>query len=471
VDGPDRAKKSAATAQVMYDTMMGRGDIPHNKTFAAIASAVRNFATSNYLGTAVISSLTDFNMGRVTSQMAGMGNTDPIRMMARILADPKLRDELSEARLVLENGVDIGGAVARYEMEDMQFTSAAALADMTIRASGLGWLTEAQRHSFGGAAMRSMVDWKQSNWADLNSRARKTFLRYGISEQDWGLIQTAEVYDMRGLPVVRPQEIEAVAGQGLADRYLEMIQGLTDFAVPSTEPFSRALVTGSTQRGTIGGEMIRFGLQFKGFAITLLMTHVRRMIAEGAAGNVGTAAGYFGSFVIGNTILGGLAIQLKELAKGNDPQDMTDPVFWGRAFMQGGGVGIFGDFLLADQNRFGGGMAETIGGPGISLASDVMELTVGNVQDGFDNGGRDVVDFLRRNTPGGSLFYLRLAYEREVLDQVQRIVDGDAARVFRNRENAQVSRAGNQSFVAPGASVIQGRGTVRAPDFGAAIGR
>ena len=31
---------------------------------------------------------------------------------------------------------------------------------------------------------------------------------------------------------------------------------------------------------------------------------------------------------------------------------MTTPAFWGAAFLQGGGMGLYGDFLFADLNRY-----------------------------------------------------------------------------------------------------------------------
>ena len=66
-------------------------------------------------------------------------------------------------------------------------------------------------------------------------------------------------------------------------------------------------------------------------------------------------AGLAAQFTISMMVMGGLAYQMKEIAKGRDPIDITTPGFWGKAFAQSGGAGIFGDFLSADVNRFGGG--------------------------------------------------------------------------------------------------------------------
>jgi len=469
---PEKVRKAAITAQGMFDLFQGRSDIPHNRTAAQVGSAIRNYSTAALLGRAVISSVTDINTARVTAGFVGMSKTAPVRMMAQIYRSPKLREELAEAGLIFENAVDIGNAVARYEFEDMQFEAAARLSDFTIRSTGLGWLTEARKQAFGGAVMHTIAsDWRSKAYADLPARAQRTLKDYGLTRSDWEAIRSAPAHTTaKGLTLMRPQEVAEHAGQDLADRYLAAINQMMDFAVPSTDLRGRAAVQSGTRRGSIGGELIRFGLQFKGYSITLLMTHVARAVGEAQQGRYGSALSYGAGLVIGNTLLGGVAMQLKELAKGRDPKDMTTGEFWGAAFMQGGGVGIFGDFLFADHNRFGGGLGgQTLVGPGVGLISDTAKLTVGNVADGGENAGRDMVDWLRRWTPGGSNWYLAAVYQREVLDQLQQAIDPQAARSFR-RKVQSARKADTDFFYPPGVSLVTGGGRIRAPDLANATG-
>ena len=177
--------------------------------------------------------------------------------------------------------------------------------------------------------------------------------------------------------------------------------------------------------------------------------------------------------LVGNTILGALAIQMKETAKGRDPRDMTSVEFWAFAITQGGGAGIFGDFFFSDVNRFGGGIAETLAGPGVSFLDDMLRFSVGNARElalGEDTrAGRELVGLLRNFTPGGSLWYLRLAYEREVLDQLQQVIDPEASQSFRRRIQS-ARQYDTQFFAPPGSSAIQGKGSLRAPDISNALG-
>lgn len=471
----DQARRKIKTGEGMMDLFTGRTNMPQNARVARGASALRNFLTSAHLGSAIISSVTDFNTQRVSAGFVGMGKLGFMRQLGRLATSKEIRDNANEAGLIFENAVDIGNAVARYELEEMHVEAAARVGDFTIRASGLGWLTEVQRQAFGLEFMTEAAkNWHGKRFGDLPEKTQRMFESYGIGGQDWSLIQRAKIHETdKGLKLLRAQEIEAVAGAGVADRYMEAIVSLTEFAVPSTNVFGRALVLGNTKPGSIVGEMARFGLQFKSFPVTVMVTQMGRIMDEVYQERPRSAMQYAAGLLVGNTILGALALQMKETSKGRDPRDMTSGKFWAAALVQGGGLGIFGDFFFADVNRFGGGLAQTAAGPGVGFADDAIRFTVGNVQEvlaGDDtNIGRETVDLLRRYTPGGSLWYLRAAYEREVLDQLQRVVDPKAHRSFRRKMQSAKDYDTNY-FYKPGSSVIQGRGRINAPDFDNAIG-
>jgi hypothetical protein len=475
---PDALKNARAkikTADNMMDLFTGRSNMPQNDKVARGASALRNYLTSAHLGSAIVSSLTDFNTQRISSSFVGMSQLGFMRQLGRLATSKEMRAQANEAGLIFENAVDIGNAVARFEMEEMHVEGAARLADFTIRASGLGWLTEVQRQSFGLEFMSQTNKWRAGSWADLPARTQRMFNDYGISENDWPTLQRAREHEASGgLKLLRAQEIEEAGDPGLADRYLEAMTSLIEFAVPSTNLYGKAMVIGRTQPGSLSGELVRFGMQYKSFPVTLLVTQFGRIMSEAYQGRPGSALSYAAGLMVGSTILGALAMQIKEMIKGRDPREMNSVKFWSAAMAQGGGAGIFGDFLFADVNRFGGGVAETLAGPGVGFADDMLRFTVGNARElamGEDTrAGRELVGLLRSYTPGGSLWYSRLAYEREVLDQIQQVIDPEAARSFRSRvQNAR--QYDTEFFAPPGSSAIEGRGPLRAPDISNAFGR
>ena len=50
------------------------------------------------------------------------------------------------------------------------------------------------------------------------------------------------------------------------------------------------------------------------------------------------------------------------------------------------------------------------------------------------NAGREALAFAAQNTPGSSIWYLRLAWERLFVDQLRRLIDPEAEAAFARTE-------------------------------------
>lgn len=470
--GIERAVGATRAAQNVMDMFNGVAQQPGSRRFAQAASATRQWLASSQLGAAFVSSITDFNTSRIAAQFVGMSATAPVRTFARLLASPELRAQAAEAGLILENAVDLGHAVGRYTFEDFHIEGARRLADFTIRASGLGIATEISRQAFGLEFMRLIARNAAIPFRDLDRRFRRALDHYGISERDWSLIAGVRPHDAGGLTIVRPTDIAAAGHPAVADRVMEMIVDSLEHAVPTNSVRARAAVLGSSRPGTIAGELVRGLAQFKAFPITLLTQQFRRVSdlarTEGAFGVMRYAADFF----VTMTLFGAVALQLKEISKGKDPRPMDSVKFWQAAAAQGGGLGLLGDFFFADFNRFGQNPWEQLAGPQASFLADVGKLTLGNAQQAIRGEelelSNELLNFANRYTPGGSLWYARLAYEREILDQIRKATDPKAYRRFKAKERA-ARDFDTQFYYRPGASILQGD-RVRAPDFGNALG-
>jgi hypothetical protein len=302
---------------------------------------------------------------------------------------------------------------------------------------------------------------------DLAPPLRNALQRYGITAADWDAIRAAPLYDYEGANFI---DFEAIAqqpgGTRLASRMIEMVQTETEFAIPSGNALVKGILTQGTERGTFIGEMARSIAMYKSFPVTLMATHLMRGLSRPSVAQKGI---YLADIFVSLTMFGALAYQLKQVQRGKDPAPMDNEKFWMAAMMQGGGLGLFGDFFFADQNRFGGGPIESFAGPVAGLGADLLRVTVGNLQQavkGEDtNAGREAVRALGRYAPGGSLWYTRLAFERQVLDRLQEQVDPRAARSFRDTESRARRDMGQRFWWAPGE-----RAPERAPDLDAALG-
>ena len=180
-------------------------------------------------------------------------------------------------------------------------------------------------------------------------------------------------------------------------------------------------------------------------------------------------AQYMADWFIGMTVMGALAIQIKQMSAGKDPQDMNAPSFLGKSYISRWWFRYFWRFLNSSISRAGGDLGTTLGGPVVGLIDDFLELTVGNIGELAEgrntNAGKELVRFIARYAPGSSLWYSRLAFERLVLDQLQLQIDPKARKRFREKQR-RIYREYNQKYWwKPGKTTPS-----RPPNIGVAIG-
>ena len=83
--------------------------------------------------------------------------------------------------------------------------------------------------------------------------------------------------------------------------------------------------------------------------------------AKYTIGNGARGARYYAALLLTGALMGALAMALKDIKDGRDPRKWLDEKTWldpyyvGEAILQAGGLGIFGDFIRASDNRMGGG--------------------------------------------------------------------------------------------------------------------
>jgi hypothetical protein len=300
---------------------------------------------------------------------------------------------------------------------------------------------------------------------------REALDRYGISPEEWNVIRATQVYEPdKGGGFLRPDDLlnrtdlDPKQADALATKLLDMVHSETEYAVPSTSIVGKEALIGDAKPGTIGGELLRSTLMYKNFAITLMHTHMMRTINQKGVWN---KFRYGASFLVSTTVMGAFAMMLKDLSRGKDPKPMGGdgvlPVngkFLAQAMLQGGGLGIFGDFLLADQSRFGMSGAATLAGPMAGFLYDSLKLGQ-KVVTRDKTTGREIVDYAGRYTPGSSLWYLRYGIERGILDELQEWVDPNAEKSFKSKRTSQGNTNGADFFAPRGGGLIP----QRAPDF------
>jgi len=467
----------------MWTVYRGGLGVPESARLAGGLATGRNVVTASLLGHAQISALGDIGLQMQARKFAGLPQAKAIPgIVANLKTDKR---EIQRAGIMVENylnRIDAGGR-SKIAVQGTKWSQ--VMADRVITFSGLKTWTEAQQRSFQQAVMGAFADSADRGFDALNADARKLLRRYGMDAGDWERLRASIPAQDDGSPglwlrpadVARAEELAGRGGERLAERYAAMLMQEAQFTSPTSTLRSRALMTQGQRAGSLGGEAMRWLTQFKSFAIMMHQLWMERIAREFYAGNTGRAAGMAAAagakvaipFFITMTLTGALALQLKEIANGRDPRDMTDAKFWGAAMLQAGGLGILGDFLFSDQNRFGMGSALTLAGPLTDLAGDTLGLVqapAANLLLGEDhNLGRKGVDFLRRWTPGAGIWYYSLAVDRLIFDELQRLADPDAHKSFRSKMRFRRENFGNDFFWRPGRRVPD-----RAPSLDAALG-
>jgi hypothetical protein len=120
------------------------------------------------------------------------------------------------------------------------------------------------------------------------------------------------------------------------------------------------------------------------------------------------------------------------------------------AMAQGGGLGIYGDFVFGDFNRFGRSVSSTLLGPTLGQVDDIAELW-GHLKGlaAGESEGKDIYPKLAKlvlnNTPYINLIYMRAALDYLFLNQLTEAMNPG----YLKRMEKSVKEKNNQTFFIP----------------------
>lgn len=464
----DAAFAARRRIQRIYDEISGANRRPENRRLALGFSTLRSWQIATKLGSAVLSTTSDQATQLLARRMNGIPVASQLSSQLKLLNPGAIEDRALAMRmgLIAEEASQMAASTARMTGEELTGEWSRRLAEGTMRVSGLGAVTQSGRWAFGMDFLAHITSERAKAFDNLDAPFRNAFERYGMGAAEWDKIRATKLTQARGADWILP---DAIGDQGLRDRMMRMILTETDYAVPVPSIALNAAVNSILPKGTLVGEMGRTAFQFKSFAIGLTMMQMQRAMAMTGWDR----ARYAAMMTIYTTVMGAAALQLKEVAKGRDPRpiyDSEDPgataAFWGASVLQGGGLGIYGDFLRSSQSRFGGGIGSVLAGPAFATVDAALGLAVGQplkaIQGEKKNVGAAFVKTLRSETPGiGSLWFTRLGFERLMLDEMSKMVDPDYQERFK-RLDRYAAEQGQDYFWAPGDYLEE----ARAPDVG-----
>ena len=472
----DRVNEAAVEVEEGFQIMSGANAMTEENILGRTAAGFRNGLISSLLGsTPLISVPGDIVTSALTAHRNGLRSHGLVVRLLKQLNPLSRRDRQAgmSSGLVMETLISRASAAKRFTGDTMAPGWTRALSDITTRLSFLSQTTRGAKYAIGMEFQASLARASNLKFGSLNKGLRKSMERHGITAADWDIIRATKIYDPSGFNQLRPTDLFKRADLPDAERIRlhglvgDMMNKIILEGVPEATTLASVALAKALKRGTYRGEVAGFGAMLKSFPVAIYQIHLRTYYREMdlMAGKVG----YLPAYVVGAGGAGVLALQLGALAKGEGFYDMTDPRTLGAGLLKGGGLGIMGDFLFSNLNRFGGGMADTLAGPFFGMASDTTNLSVGNLQQmlrGEDtNLTVEALEFLNSWLPGTRTWYLRLLKERLIVDQIRLEADPKERSKRRRRERA-LKRAGRPSFWPAGTPLSR----AKMPDFSTAFG-
>jgi hypothetical protein len=269
-------------------------------------------------------------------------------------------------------------------------------------------------------------------FANLHPNMKEALGRWNMNELDYNIIRDSSVHvEEGGADFIRPEDV-ALRSLETARKYEMWLVDMAQTASNEPRLLTRAIATGAVfgeaRQGTLLRATSSSVMMFKSFGITVIMNHLLPALRHAATAQGTDRLNQLLPMLIGTTVLGGVAIQAKDVLYGRTPRDMANGDFWKMAMLQGGGFGIFGDYLLSDSSRFNQNFQTTLMGPVAGFVNDGFRVFAGNFDRALDEGQEtkflaDFSQFSSRYIPGIKLWYTRLLLERMLTDQVQRMAD------------------------------------------------
>jgi hypothetical protein len=315
----------------------------------------------------------------------------------------------------------------------------------------MSWWNDSHKTGVGLMMSNYLAEQADRKLSQLDESTRKVLELYGIGDNEWNTFRKT-VYTQNGVKYLTPDKIEDPT---LATTWRTYFVDRADFAVPHPGAVEKAMMDMGTRPGTHLGEAIRFFMQFKSFPLSAMRKGMGRELYGSGAETLkdalfrgkGDLLG-LAHLIAASTLFGYGAMVLKDTIKGREPRDPFSPKTIMAAMAQGGGMGIYGDFMFGEFSRYGRSFLATVSGPTIGQFDDIAELYT-RIRNG-DDPSAQALRMAINNTPFVNLFYTRAALDYLILYQLQEMVNPG----FLNRMEARIQRENNQQFYFPPSDYI-----------------
>lgn len=469
-----------------FNEVSGISRIPVNKILAEVSRNVRVAQTTADLGAAVFASVSDLSTIMAELRYQGMdpfkGVTDMISGLTKGRNEKELAEIYSALGVIFDN--NIGGLNRMFSARDAGPGLATNALQLFFKYTGLSYWTDIGKSTFTLVLSNNAALNKGKTFKQLHPDTQKVYSQYGIDAEKWDMFRQTAKRAADGREYLLPDQIANLPNKVFEDyltkrniepsetaiaelkREVEMqwrsyFVDRTSYAVLEPDARTRSIMNQEHKPGTVMGTISEFFWQYKSFTVAYTQKVLGREIygrgsdtlMQALKNGNGEMQG-LAQVILWSTIFGYGAMTIKALIAGKTPRTAETPGEYldlvRAALLQGGGAGIYGDFLFGEmKSRYGAGPLETFLGPTFANLSSLADL-YGRARSGDDTAG-SALKFVINNLPGNNIWWAKMALDYGVTYRLQEALNPG----YLERMQKRLDREMGQSYLFPPAEVIR----------------
>lgn len=476
--GLDPAKR--VKLQQLYSELDGSTSIPGKSPMATAGRYARLSQSWAKLGSSMLSSIPDLAFRAAQLNVAGEGLlSSQFTVLKSFFDNASSKENRALMQKLTGVGADslIGGMFDRFSAVDSIPGKLSKSQNVLMNLSGQGWWTDNNKLAHGQILSAGLGERSHIDYSALEPVFAKNLQAFNIGPKEWALMRSVvEMHD--GVKYIGYGSIDSL--DNVAVKKILKMEKMTDAQaerfkldtkIKVSTYFSDQVRTGMNEagikerqfllRGTnedmVEGQLLRFFAQFKSYPITAITKSLNQIVYQNGQSSFkdaiknGNVVGGLASLMVASTVLGYVSGAIKDIAKGKTPKDPTLPETWGEAMVRGGGMGMYGDYILGEfDSRHGRSALSALAGPVIGQTDDLFEIW-NTVKSEDEEGGKtksekllsEVFRFTLNNTPGQNLFYIRGAIDHLFLYNIQETLNPG----FMDRMQTRMEDKGQEFFV------------------------
>ena len=405
---------------------------------ARYSAIARSLASMAKLGGATISAAAD--IGIYGSEMRYQGRTflggmaEALGSLLKIKNTKQKKDIAQMLGFIVDN--TIYDMSARHQVGDNLSKGWSNTQRTFFKYNLLSWWT----NSLKEGSMLGMANYfarqKNIEFKNLNKQLQELFTQYNIDSTKWDVIRKIamekaddgmEFINIGMLDKISDTDMKKILNvESLTQRQLQiekekfkasvsgMLLDRSIYAVIEPDARLKANMTRGFLAGTAEGEAIRFMGQFKAFPFSIVTKVLGREMSYFKGPNITSADRMRGAvgitaLMVTSGFMGYLSMTIKDLLKGRSPREINKKTIMA-AFLQGGGLGIYGDVLFR-ETRSSAEIGMAAFGPVPLTGFDLLAAIKYAMTGEGGKAAKETYKTLSKSIPFLNLFYIKAAFD------------------------------------------------------------